>query len=368
MAKKRKKKAYWIIIVVLLAVLVAIGFIFFRTEILRFFKADVVAKDAGVQYTIPIATGSVVASENGYIYIYTDSGLSVCKSNGEFLRSYLLSYTDTKIAYSDTHVVVYDKGATSYTVFCEGKKVDEYTAKTAITYVFAFDEYMFLLCEGLQGYLGAVYCSTYQTNLIIPDGYKNDIQYSGRYPVYLDMFDDKEQFAVVSCVPDDMSKTHIEVFEIGKPTPIAGITLDGFLPKTVCLQDGRFLVANDTDVLLIDKVMEKTSVFKDQQIVYLKGYENQAYGYGIIDGEDRIFKIDSDGTLAWKKALQEDVQGFSVFENKLVIWKAQTLSMFTLKGNDFHTVETDSLIQQVIAIGGHRLAILTSRNVIVYKY
>jgi len=42
--------------------------------------------------------------------------------------------------------------------------------------------------------------------------------------------------------------------------------------------------------------------------------------------------------------------------------------MFTLKGNDFHSVETDSLIQQVIAIGSHRLAILTSRNVIVYKY
>jgi hypothetical protein len=42
--------------------------------------------------------------------------------------------------------------------------------------------------------------------------------------------------------------------------------------------------------------------------------------------------------------------------------------MFTLKGNEFHTVETDSLIQQVMAIGGNRLVILTPRNAVIYKY
>lgn len=368
MAKKRKKKAYWIITIALLIIGIAAGFIFFKTEILRFFKADVIAKDAGVEYTIPISTGSVAASENGYIYIYADNGLSIYKSNGEFLRSYLLSYTDTQIACSNTHVVAYDKGTTSYMVFSDGKKIDEYTAKTSITYIFAFDEYMFLLCEGSLGYQGAAYCSIYQTNLIIPDGYKNDIQYSNRYPVYLDMFEDEEKFVVVSCNPEDMSKTYIEVFDIGKSTPVAGITLDKFMPKAVCLEEGRFLIADDSDILIVNSKMEKTEVIKGQQIIYIKGNENRAYGYAIIDGKDRIFQIDSDGTLKWEKASQTDIQGFLVSQKKLVIWKTQTLSMFTLKGNEFHMIETDSLIQQVMAIGSNRLVILTPRNAVIYKY
>ncbi len=368
MAKKRKKKAYWIIIIALIIISITISFIFFKTEILRFFKADVIAKDAGVEYAIPISTGSIAASENGYIYIYADNGISIYKNNGEFLRSYLLSYTDTQIAYSNTHVVAYDKGTASYMVFNDGKKIDEYTAKTKITYVFAFDEYMFLLCEGAQGYLGAAYCSIYQTNLITPDGYKNDIQYSSKYPIYLDMFEDEEKFVVVSSNPDDMSKTYIEVFEIGKSTPVSAVTLEKFMPKAVCLEEGRILVSDDSDIILINSTMEKNEVMKDQEIIYIKGNKGNAYGYAIINGENRIFKISSDGTLNWDKASQAEIQGFIVSQEKLVIWKTQILSMFTLKGNDFHALETDSQIQQVIIIGGHRLVIVTPRNAVIYKY
>lgn len=368
MAKKRKKKAYWIIIIALLIIMIAVSLIFFKTEILRFFKADVIAKDAGIEYSIPISTGSIAASENGYIYIYADNGISIYKSNGEFLRSYLISYTDTQIAYSNTHIVVYDKGTTSYTVFSDGKKIDEYTAKTNITYIFAFDEYMFLLCEGSQGYLGAVYSSIYQTNLLIPDGYKNDIQYSSKYPIYLDMFEQEEKFVVVSCKPDDMSKTYIEVFDIGKSTPIAATELEKFMPKVVCLEKGNILAADDAQIILINSIMEKTDIIKNQHIIFIKGNENNAYGYAIIDGENRIFKINSEGTLNWEKSSQADIQGFMVSQKKLVTWKTQTLSMYTLMGNSFHTAQTDSPIQQVMIIGGNRLVILTPRNAIIYKY
>lgn len=368
MAKKRKKKAYWIIIITLLVISFVISFIFFKTEILRFFKADVISKDAGAEYTIPISTGSIAASENGHIYIYADNGLSIYESNGEFLRSYLLNYTNTQIAYSNTHVVAYDKGTSSYTVFNDGKKIDEYAAKTNITYIFAFDEYMFLLCEGSQGYLGAVYCSIYQTNLMSPGSYKNDIQYSSKYPIYLDMFEDEERFVVVSSNPQDMSKTFIEVFDIGKSTPVSAVTLDKFLPKAVCLLEGRILVSDDSDIVLINSTMEKTEIVKDQEIIYLKGNKGNAYGYAIINDENRIFMISSDGTLNWDKASQAEIQGFMVSQEKLVIWKTQMLSMFTLKGSDFHTLETDSQIQQVIAIGNNRLVIVTPRNAVIYKY
>jgi hypothetical protein len=109
--------------------------------------------------------------------------------------------------------------------------------------------------------------------------------------------------------------------------------------------------------------MEKNEVMKDQEIIYIKGNKGNAYGYAIINGENRIFKISSDGTLNWDKASQAEIQGFIVSQEKLVIWKTQILSMFTLKGNDFHALETDSQIQQVITIGNNRL-----RNAVIYKY
>lgn len=368
MAKKRKKKAYWIIFVFLLVVAIAVGLIFFRTEILRFFKADVISKDFGVKSSIPISTGSIAASENENIYIYADNGISVYKDSGEFLRSYLLSYSDTQITFSKTHVIAYDKGATSYTVFSDGKKVNEYNAKTPITYVFAFDEYMFLLCEGAAGYEGAVYCSSYQTDVVIPDGYKNEIQYSVKYPIYIDMFDDEDKFVTVCCNPDYMSKTYIEVFEIGKSTPVSGITLEEFLPKIVCLEKGAFLAVNDNKMIKIDNKMSKTTILEDSTITYISRYDNNAYGYAIIDDEVQIFKVDSENGIDWSKEVLSDSSGFLSAEKKIIIWQGQSLSMFTLNGNDFHTIQADSQIQQVLAIGNKKLVIITPRNAVIYKY
>lgn len=368
MAKRKRKKSYWIIISALLLIVVTVSIIVFRTQILRFFKADIIAKDAGIKQTIAISTGSIGASENGFIYIYTDNGISIYKSNGEFLRSYLLSYSDTNIVFSKTHVIAYDKGATSYTVFSDGKKVNEYDSKTAITYIFAFDEYMFLLCEGAPGYLGAVYCSAYQDNVIAADMYKNEIQYAGKYPIYLDMFMQEDKFVTVCCTPEDMSKTYIEVYEIGKSAPVAAITIEEFLPKTVCLTKGRFLVAGESKIVMFDATMTKTTIFENQEIDYINGMNGSAYGCGITNGEDNFFKIDSQGEIDWVNKLDKQSQGFLASENKLMVWQEQTLSMFTKKGKDFYTIETDSLVQQVMAIGKNVLVIITPRNAIIYKY
>lgn len=368
MPKKKRKKAFWIIIIILLLAAATVSALIFKTEILRFFKADVIAKDAGVKHTIAISTGSVGACENGFVYIYSDNGISIYKNNGEFLRSYLLSYSDTSIVFSKTHVIAYDKGTTNYTVFSDGKKVNEFSAKTAITYIFAFDDYMFLLCEGAKGYLGAIYCSAYQNNLIAADAYKNEIQYANKYPIYIDMFTNEDEFVAVCCNPEDMSQTYIEVYAIGKSTPVSAVSLKEFLPKVVCLDKGIFLVAGDTKVALIDTAMTKSIVFDDQEIEYIYGMLSSTYGCGIIDGEDKIFKVNSEGKIDWINKLDTKTQGFLVSENKLMVWQDQRLSMFTNKGNDFHIIETDSLIQQVMAIGKNTLLIITPRNAVIYKY
>jgi hypothetical protein len=368
LSKKGRKRFFILLAIVVLIIAAVVCGIIFKVEILRFFKADVIAKDAGIENVISVSSGSEAVTENGYVYIYSDNGISVYKSSGEFVRSYLLSYSNTKILSSGTHVIVYDEEATSYMVFEKGEKVSEYSMEEPISSIMAFDSYMFILCKGSSGYSGAVYAVAYQTDLITQTGYKNEIHYSSSYPVYIDMFSDKDKFVVVCCDPADMSKTYIEVYEIGVSTPVAGMTLTDFCPLIVCLENDLFLCAGSKSVYLYNYALIEKLVLDTENIIYIDGYDGCAYAYATIDSEYYEIKINETGVVDWKKAVGFEADGVSVSNGKIVLWNDQEITMLTVKGKDFHIISTDSRIQDVIIAKNNRLIILTTSQVITYKY
>lgn len=368
LARKYNKKALGLLITIFLLIVLATLFFIFKNDVLRFFKADVIAKDAGEVKKIAISTGSQVFAENGFIYIFEDTGVSIYKGKGEFQRSYLLPYNDLQMTASSFGLIAYDKGTKNFTLFREGKKVNDFEAKTPIIHLLAFEKSIMILAKGEKGYAGAVYLISDLGNVLTEDNYKNNIQYVSKYPVYGDVSASGKNFLVLCLDLEDMDKTYTELFEVGKSAPIAATVFDEFLPKGLLFNNNVFAMAGSDGIVFVDQSMEKNRVLSHVLVDYIQKIDKDLFVYSKDEKDNYIICINGEGQEEWKKKVESDLGGMITFENKVLTWKNREINIYKNKGAFFHTIETDSNIQNIIFLGNNRLLIVTSDNIVIYKY
>lgn len=370
MMSKIFKRTVAVMVIVLLSIIIAI----FAYAVLNGYSAGYIMRQIfpnsaeGVYKPYALIEGSfggetLVVGGSGFIYVMDDGLFSIYKDDGEEVSSDIRSFDQSGLSAQKDYAILYDRKNGNFEIYKKGKLFETGSVQRSVLgAVINKQGYSIFILEGRDGFLGRV-------TLVDKAGESVAIcDFSDRYPVSACVSDKGDKFAITGMIANQPEKTAVDIYAIGKTSPVAGTKYELPLPLILSGDDDVFMVVGTTQAVIcsLDEGEIKSIDFKD-----VAEAERGHQGFYILTegiSGDKITFINKTGGIDWSYDTKIKIKGITPNISNIIYWDGTNMGGIDNKGNEIEIPGGFGTVNETVDLGAGKIAILTPQGIVLYEY
>ncbi len=367
-------KAFKTILIILMCTLIAIFLAIFLFGYLKGYSVKYIYKKLvpgsveGIYKAVDIFEhdgfeGFVAASDGSYIYILEEDEIAAYDLGSGSVK-YISPEFNKPVLTSDLgRVMVYDISTGSYALLEDGGISGEGSlGKNCLGANLLSDGFVGFVMPGGSGFKGSY--------ILIDKNLKRagEYSYSDRYPVSGCVSEDGGYLALSGIQESHAGKTSIDIYRVGEESPISGKKLDYLAPLVVSFGNNSFAVCG-TGSIDIGSFSENTFIqIERDNVVLARGSSDALFAVMTGTGTDTLMKISDSGSILWERNIPAGTQGIELSIEHVFYWNKTKMGVFGLDGTQYEIQGDTGSVNEVLAIGDYKMAVVTDSNIILYEF
>ncbi|MBN2852477.1 MAG: hypothetical protein JXQ23_07065 [Clostridia bacterium] len=318
--------------------------------------------DVGVYKTIDVNNENTeVCLLNNYIYVVNPYKVLIYDINGERVNEQINDFENPYISYNDDFMILYDSSKTYYEIYKDGKKTQSVESGNLSAVVASRSDYISIIKTGFEGFSGEVITENSK------DGTYAAVKYANLYPVSTTVLGNSDFYVVVSIDAMDLNSSNVDLYNLYKEKPVAGMKIEGEYFKILSLGDELFLLIGEQGYQLYDSnlMMIDSNTASVRHSACHGGNTYLAYTQ---NGKNYVLCLNSDGKEVFKNQVDFNIEGLFAGKNAMTVYNSSNIVIYSPDGKLIEKLNLFSLTRKVLLTENDIIAVVGIDDIVLYKY
>ncbi len=308
-------------------------------------------------------SGALIEGGGGIIYVMDEGLFSTYDDNGDEISSEIRNLEESGLSAEGDYALLYDRKNGNFEIYKKGKLVESGSVQRPVLGAVMHREgYAAFILEGRDGFLGRM-------TLVDKTGESVAIcDYSDRYPVSACLSHESDRFAVAGMIANEPEKTAVDIYAIGKDSPVAGVKYETSLPLVMSGDDDVFITVGTSQAVIYGFSENEIGRINLNNAAEVKKGRNGFFVLTQAISGDKIVFMDKNAEISWTYDTKIKVKGMTESISNIIYWDGTNMGGLDGEGDEIEIPGGFGTVLGTVDLGMGKIAVLTPKSLVLYEY